>query len=55
MFILFLTTVITCKQAIGILNKIQLHPNLPNHVKHELIEIIKSTVPSCPVKIDGSD
>lgn len=48
---LFLTTTITCSQALHLLNRIQSHRNLPNFVKVELIQLIKETIPSCPVKI----
>ena len=48
---LFLTTTITCSQAFNLLNRIQSHRNLPDFVKIELIQLIKETVPTCPVKI----
>lgn len=48
---LFLTTVISCSQAYGILNRIQNHVELPKHVKIELINVIRELIPTCPVKI----
>lgn len=51
MIALFLTTTITCSQAQGLLNRIQSNKNLPNYVKTELLETIKTSIPTCPVKI----
>jgi uncharacterized protein (UPF0147 family) len=51
MIALFLTTTITCSQAQGLLSRIQNQKNVPNHVKHEIIEEIKQVIPTCPVKI----
>ena len=55
MISLFLTTTITCSQAVQIINRIQSHVNLPQQVKIELIEIIRQVIPTCPVivKKDG--
>jgi len=52
---LFLTTTITCSQALGIIRKIKSNNVLPEYVKTELIEIIRETIPTCPVivKKDG--
>lgn len=55
MISLFLTTTITCSQAVQIINRIQTHVNLHQQVKVELIEIIRKVIPTCPViiKKDG--
>ncbi len=49
MISLFLTTTITCSQAVQIINRIQSHSNLPQQVKVELTEIIRQVIPTCPV------
>lgn len=51
MFALFLTTIITCSQASKILNRIQSNGTLSEYVKIELLEQIRETTPTCPVKI----
>ena len=51
MVALFLTTTITCSQAVSILNKIRNHSYLPDYIKTELIQTIRETIPTCPVKI----
>lgn len=52
---LFLTTTITCSQALNLLNRIQSHRSLPDFVKTELIQVIRETIPTCPVKIKKND
>lgn len=51
MFALFLTTTITCSQAVVLLNKIRSNNTLPDYLKTELIETIRETIPTCPVKV----
>lgn len=51
MFALFLTTTITCSQAFGLLNRIQSNNSVPKYIRDELIEIIRETIPTCPVKV----
>ena len=51
MVALFLTTTITCSQALGIIHKIKSNGALPQYLKTELIEIIRETIPTCPVII----
>lgn len=51
MVALFLTTTISCSQALGILNKIRSNNSLPDFIKTELIETFRETIPSCPVKV----
>lgn len=55
MISLFLTTTITCSQAVQIINRIQTHIKLSQPVKVELVEIIRQVIPTCPVivKKDG--
>ena len=51
MVALFLTTIISCKQAFGIIQRIQSNNMLNETAKTELIEMIRDTIPSCPVTI----
>ena len=51
MVVLFLTTVISCKQAFGIIQRIQTNVMLNETAKIELIEMIRETIPTCPVTI----
>jgi len=54
MISLFLTTTITCSQAVQIINRIQTHINLPQQVKVELIETIRKVIPTCPVIVKNN-
>ena len=51
MFALFLTTIITCSQAFELLSRIQSNNALPNYIKVEIIDQIRETIPTCPVKV----
>ena len=51
MVALFLTTTITCSQALSVIHKIKSNSALPEYLKTELIETIRETIPTCPVKV----
>ena len=51
MVALFLTTIISCKQAFGLIQRIQTNHLLNDTAKTELIEMLRETIPSCPVTI----
>jgi hypothetical protein len=51
MIALFLTTTITCSQALSVIQKIQTHHALPDSLKKELIQTIRVVIPTCPVKV----
>ena len=51
MVALFLTTIISCKQAFGLIQRIQTNPLLNETAKTELVEMLRDTIPSCPVKV----
>ena len=55
MVALFLTTIITCSQAVSVIRKIEANGAIPISLKNELIETIRETIPTCPVivKKDG--
>jgi hypothetical protein len=50
----FLTTVITCSQALGIVNRITNVVGLTPEQRIEIISEIRKVVPSCPVKIKNN-
>jgi hypothetical protein len=45
------TTIITCSQAIQLINNVVNVVGLSNQQKTEIIEEIKTSIPSCPVII----
>lgn len=45
------TTIITCSQAIAVVNNVTKVIGLSNQQKIEIIEEIKKSIPSCPVII----
>ena len=47
----FATTIITCSQAIGIVNRLQQVVGLSYYQKMEIIREITKVIPSCPVKV----
>ena len=51
MIALFLTTTITCSQALSIIQRIQTNVLLNDTAKTEMIELLRETIPTCPVKI----
>jgi len=55
MVTLFLTTIISCSQAVKLLDRIKSNSALPEYLKTELIETIREAIPTCPaiVKKDG--
>ena len=55
MVALFLTTIISCNQAVKLLDRIKSNNALPEYLKTELIQTIRETIPTCPVivKKDG--
>jgi hypothetical protein len=51
MVTLFATTLITCSQAIGIVNRLQQIVGLSYTQKTEIIREIRKVIPSCPIQI----
>jgi len=51
---ILLTTILTCQQVIGIVNRLQNIALLNSQQKIEIILELRNSVPSCPVKI-GED
>jgi hypothetical protein len=49
---LFLTTIISCTQAVGIVHKLTSVVGLTEVQKKEIIIEIRKFIPSCPVKIE---
>lgn len=55
MVALLLTTTISCTDALSILNRIQNVLGLSSQQKIEIIQLIRQSVPTCPVKIEKND
>lgn len=51
MVTLLSTTLITCSQAVGIINRLQQIVGLTYQQKTEIIQEIRKVIPSCPIKI----
>lgn len=51
MVVLLSTSIITCSQALNIINNISKVVGLTNTQKIEIISELRKTIPSCPVKI----
>lgn len=51
MVVLFTATIISCSDAIGILNRLQSVANLTQQQKIELSKVVRQHVPTCPIKI----
>jgi hypothetical protein len=52
---LFLTTILSCNQVIGVLNRLQNIALLTPQQKTEILVELKKVVPSCPVIIKPND
>lgn len=51
MVALFLTTTISCSQAISLIQRIQRVVGLSETQRSEVVSEIRKVVPSCPVKV----
>lgn len=51
MVVLLSTTLITCSQAIGIVQRLQQIVGLTYHQKLEIVRELQKVIPNCPVKI----
>ena len=51
MVALFLTTIISCQQAFVLIQRIQSNVLLNETAKIELVQMLRDTIPTCPVKI----
>jgi len=49
---LLTATIISCSDAIGLLNRIQKVIGLTRQQKIELVQVIKEHIHSCPIKIE---
>lgn len=49
---IILTTIISCTQAIGIVNRVTSVVGLSDKQKSQIIIEIKKSIPSCPIKIE---
>jgi hypothetical protein len=55
MVALFLTTTISCSDALTILNRISQVIGLSNQQKIEIIQVIRQSIPTCPLIIKPND
>lgn len=51
MVVLFSTTIITCYQALGLIQRLQQVIGLSYQQKIEIMQEIRKVIPNCPVKI----
>lgn len=52
---LFLTTILSCNEVIGVLNRLQNIALLSSQQKIEILTELKKVAPSCPVIIKSHD
>lgn len=52
---LFLTTIISCSDAVSLLNRVQNVIGLTQQQRAEITQVIRQTIPSCPVKIEKNE
>lgn len=55
MVALFLTTTISCSDVFSILNRVQKVIGLSIQQRTEIIQVLRQSVPTCPVKIEPND
>jgi hypothetical protein len=51
MVALLLTTTISCLDGIALIQRVSKTFNLTHHQKIELIQVIRETIPTCPLKV----
>jgi hypothetical protein len=49
---LYFATIISCSDAIGIVNRLQRVVGLSHQQKVEVIQVLRQYVPTCPIKIE---
>lgn len=49
---LFTATIISCSDAIGILSRLQQVANLSKQQKTEVAQVVRQSVPTCPIRIE---
>ncbi len=52
---LYFATIISCSDAIGIVNRLQSVVGLNNQQKIEVIQVLREYVPTCPIKIEPNE
>ena len=55
MVVFFTATIISCSDAIGILNRLQKVVGLSQQQKVEIVQVIRQYVPTCPVRIESNE
>jgi len=55
MVVFLSTTIITCSQALNLINRVSSVVGLSDLQKKEIILELKKVIPSCPVKINNKE
>lgn len=55
MVVLLSTTIITCSQAINVIQRLKKVVGLTESQKTEIIQEVRKTIPYCPIKIVEDD
>lgn len=55
MVVFLFTTIISCSEAVSIINRVTNVVGLSNHQKIEIIQTIRDSIPNCPVKIQSNE
>jgi len=55
MVALFIATTISCSDALRIINRITSVVGLTNQQRIEIIQTVRQSIPTCPVKIESND
>lgn len=55
MVVLLSATVITCSQALGIIQRLTNITALTEQQKNEIIQEVRKTIPFCPIKVVKDD
>ena len=55
MVALFLTTTISCSDALRIVNRLTNVVGLTNQQRMEIIQTVRQSIPTCPVKIEPNE
>jgi len=52
MVVLLSTTIISCSQALAVINRMTGVVGLSNYQKIEIIKTLRDSIPSCPIKVE---
>lgn len=52
MVVFLSTTIISCSQALAVINRMTGVVGLSNYQKIEIIKTLRDSIPSCPIKVE---